>query len=407
MKANVVIPVVGESITEVTVGKWLKKDGDPVTVDEVLCEIESEKATIEVVAEQAGRLQVLVSEGKIQPIGAVIATIDTEANAVVAKAPTAGPIEAKTEVISAPPATQSPTAITPEKKIRATPVAERIMQTTGIDSTTLTGSGPGGKIIKSDVTAALKSTPAEAGKNAVPTLTDAGDRPERRERMSTLRKTISRRLVAAKNETAMLTTINEIDMSAILALRAKFKDGFQERYNVRLGFMSFFVKAVCLALKEYPVVNAGIEGDEIVYHDYCDIGIAVAAPRGLVVPIVRNAEKLSLAAIEQQIAYLADRARDNKLSIEEMTGGTFSITNGGVFGSLISTPIINVPQSAILGMHTIQERPVAINSQVVIRPMMYVSLSYDHRIIDGRESVLFLVRVKQLLEEPARMLMEI
>ncbi|RMF56679.1 MAG: 2-oxoglutarate dehydrogenase complex dihydrolipoyllysine-residue succinyltransferase, partial [Calditrichaeota bacterium] len=232
-------------------------------------------------------------------------------------------------------------------------------------------------------------------------------RPERRERMSTLRKTIARRLVAAKNETAMLTTFNEVDMSAIMELRKKYKESFKERYEIGLGFMSFFTRAVCLALKEWPAVNASIEDDYIVYHDYCDISIAVSTPRGLVVPVIRNADKLSLAEIEKAVAELAKKARENSLTIDEMTGGTFTITNGGVFGSLMSTPIINPPQSAILGMHKIEERPVVVNGEIVIRPMMYVALSYDHRIIDGRESVSFLVRVKELLEDPARMLLEI
>ena len=416
---EVKVPPVGESITEVTLSRWLKKDGDQVAMDEAVAELESDKATFELTAEKAGVLKTIAKEGDVLPIGAVVCTIEG-AGAAAAQAPKA----------EAPTATATATATTEKTYASGTPspAAAKILAEKGVDSKAVSGSGVGGRITKADamgaVTADLVSEnpqggrqKSEAGSQKPEVVGTSGAKTpdsalktsdstrERREKMSPLRKTVARRLVAVKNETAMLTTFNEVDMSPIMELRAKYKDKFKEKHGVGLGFMSFFTKAVCEALKEWPAVNARIEGDEVVYSNFADISIAVSTPKGLVVPVIRNADSLSLADIEKAVAGLAAKARDNKLTIDEMTGGTFTITNGGVFGSMMSTPIINSPQSAILGMHNIIERPVAVNGQVVIKPMMYVALSYDHRIIDGRESVSFLVRVKQLLEDPARLLL--
>jgi 2-oxoglutarate dehydrogenase E2 component (dihydrolipoamide succinyltransferase) len=411
---QVKVPTVGESITEVTLSRWIKKDGDSVAMDEAIAELESDKATFELTAEKTGTLKTIAKEGDVLPIGAVVCTIEGAGSGV--SAPVAQP------VVSA--ASASSVAATSTEKTYASgtpsPAAAKILAEKGINPASIPGNGVGGRITKADaltaVTADLVSENPQGGKKAEgaspkveikapqPTSVQNSDR-ERREKMSPLRKTVARRLVAVKNETAMLTTYNEVDMSPIMELRAKYKDKFKEKHGVGLGFMSFFTKAVCEALKEWPAVGARIEGEEVVYSNFADISIAVSAPKGLVVPVIRNADSMGLADIEKAVAALAAKARDNKLSLEEMTGGTFTITNGGVFGSMMSTPIINSPQSAILGMHNIIERPVAVNGQVVIRPMMYVALSYDHRIIDGRESVSFLVRVKQLLEDPARLLL--
>ncbi|MFT4023128.1 MAG: 2-oxoglutarate dehydrogenase complex dihydrolipoyllysine-residue succinyltransferase [Flavihumibacter sp.] len=385
------VPVVGESITEVTVLKWLKKDGDLVRRDEVMAELESEKATFELNAEEAGKLTTLFKEGDTVKIGEPIASIDTNvAVPDVVEAPVAVKESARPAAANAPV-----TAIAND--IKATPVAAAIIADKKVDPKSVTASGSNGRILKHDVLEALNNPGRKPGAALF-------GREERREKMSNLRKTVSRRLVEAKNTTAMLTTFNEVDMGPVMAIRAQYKDKFKEGHGVNLGFMSFFTKAVCYALQEWPAVNAYIDGDSIIYHDYCDISIAVSAPKGLVVPVIRNAESLSMAEIEKKVVELATKARDNKLSMEEMQGGTFTITNGGVFGSLMSTPIINIPQSAILGMHKIQERPMAVNGQVVVKQMMYLALSYDHRIIDGRESVSFLVRVKELLEKPELLL---
>ena len=403
MSLEIKVPPVGESITEVTLSRWIKQDGDVVEMDEIIAELESDKATFELTAEKAGTLKTIAKEGDTLEIGATVCTIEEgaaapakKAEAAPAAAPAAekaAPAESKTEYAAGTPS----------------PAAAKILAEKGLETTT--GTVVGGRITKED---ALKAEPAKAAKAespkaAAPAAKAAASngRAERREKMSSLRKTVAKRLVAVKNETAMLTTFNEVDMQPIMDIRAKYKDKFKEKHGVGLGFMSFFTKAVCEALKDFPAVNARIEGEEIVYSDFVDVSIAVSAPKGLVVPVIRNADSLSLAQIEQAVMELAVKARDNKLAIDEMTGGTFTITNGGVFGSMMSTPIINAPQSAILGMHNIVERPVALNGQVVIRPMMYVALSYDHRIIDGRESVGFLVRVKQLLEDPARLLLGI
>jgi len=398
MSIEIKVPTVGESISEVTLVKWHKQDGQWVDRDEVIAELESEKATFELNAEQAGVIRIIAKEGDTLNIGDVVCSIDTDA------AKPEGAAEEK-PVAEKPKEEPKPEAAAPaqtagsksQTDIKATPVAAAIIADKKVDVKAVTASGSNGKIMKQDVMDALSNPGRIPG-------TVLFERNEREQKMSNLRKTISRRLVEAKNTTAMLTTFNEVDMSAIMEIRKKYKDKFKELHGVNLGFMSFFTKACTYALMEWPSVNAYIDGEHILYHDYCDISIAVSAPKGLVVPVIRNAESLSMAGIEAKVVELATKAKDNKLTIEEMTGGTFTITNGGIFGSMMSTPIINIPQSAILGMHNILERPMAVNGQVVIKPMMYLALSYDHRIIDGRESVGFLVRVKELLENPAQML---
>jgi 2-oxoglutarate dehydrogenase E2 component (dihydrolipoamide succinyltransferase) len=390
MALEIKVPTVGESISEVTIARWNKQNGDYVEMDELLCELESDKATFELNAEAAGVFTRKGNEGDTIKVGDLIAVIDTSA----AK-PAGSPEKKKEEPIAEAPKAK---VETPAKESYATgapsPAAVKILAEKSIDPKDVKGTGKDGRITKADaMDAKLKVT-----------RNDAKSRDSRREKMTSLRKTVSKRLVAAKNETAMLTTFNEVEMKPIMDLRNQYKNVFKETFGVNLGFMSFFTKAVCVALKQFPAVNAYIDGEEIIYHDYCDISIAVSAPKGLVVPVIRNAEAMSLADIEKEVMTLAGKARDNKLSIEEMTGGTFTITNGGVFGSMMSTPIINPPQSAILGMHNIVERPVVRDGQIVIRPMMYLALSYDHRIIDGRESVGFLVKVKQCLENPLLLL---
>jgi 2-oxoglutarate dehydrogenase E2 component (dihydrolipoamide succinyltransferase) len=404
---EVKVPMVGESITEVVMGEWKKSDGDYVEVDEPICVIESEKAAMDIVAEKAGQLRVKAQTGDTLKIGDLIAEIDTSVQAG----------ESKPEAEKDKEAREVPGETREHEKIFITPVAKKMLEEAGIAAETVKGSGPAGRITKADALQAIeteKNKQVQVDEKKVETV-PAGvekidfdrERKETREPMSTLRRTIARHLVSAKNETAVLTTMNEIDMSAVLKLRGELKEEFLDKFGVKLGFMSFFGRAVCIALKEMPIVNARIEGDDIVYHHYVDLSIAVSTPRGLLVPVIRHADRLSMAELENQIQEIAIKARDGKLTIQDMSGGTFTITNGGVFGSLLSTPIINAPQSAVLGMHNIQERPVAIDGQVVIRPMMYVALSYDHRIIDGRESVLFLVHVKKLLENPNRMLLEL
>lgn len=408
---DIKVPTVGESISEVTLIKWLKSDGAYVERDEVIAELESEKATFEVNAEKAGVLKAVGKEGDTLKIGDVVAQIDETALKPGGASSNGQPAEAKKETTpqpeapketSAPPQAQKQEGLMVEKPqpaadVKATPVASAMMADKKLNPAVIIPSGTGGKIVKDDVLEALSNPGKKPGIALF-------NREDKREKMSNLRKTISRRLVEAKNTTAMLTTFNEVDMSRIMAIRTANKDKFKEAHGVNLGFMSFFAKGVCFALQEWPAVNAYIDGEEIIYHQYCDISIAVSAPKGLVVPVIRNAESLSMAEIEKKVVELATKAKENKLSMEEMQGGTFTITNGGVFGSLMSTPIINIPQSAILGMHKIQERPVVVEGQIVVRPMMYLALSYDHRIIDGRESVSFLVRVKELLENPELLL---
>jgi 2-oxoglutarate dehydrogenase E2 component (dihydrolipoamide succinyltransferase) len=397
------IPSPGESITEVEIGSWLKADGDYVLLDETICEIETDKATLPLIAESAGALKIILQEGETAGIGDVACSIDTEA---------AQPETSSAEISSV----TSETADSPEQSVSTTdsyaaghpsPAARKMMAEQGIAN--VSGGGPGGRITKEDVQQHGRQVPeavaaAESAQQAeAPEV--SGSRNKKRERLSRLRRKLAERLVAVKSETAMLTTFNEVDMQAIFDLRSQSKDVFLEKYKVKLGFMGLFTKACTEALKDFPAVNAQLDGDEIVFHDYVDMGIAVSAPKGLMVPVVRNAESMTLPQIETEIGRLAKRARDNKLSIEEMEGGTFSITNGGVFGSMLSTPILNPPQSAILGMHNIVERPMAVNGKVVIRPVMYLALSYDHRIVDGQQSVSFLVRVRENLENPTRMLL--
>ena len=395
------VPAVGESITEVTISTWLKKDGDFVTLDEIIAEVESDKATFELPAEATGILRIVAKEKTALPIGGLICKIEITEGA---------PAKSAASTTATPAAAAPPSSGTSYAAGYPSPAAAKILDEKGVSTAQVQGSGVGGRITKEDAvnSQASVSKPAEAKAatpSAPPVIVSGGARNVRREKMTSLRKTIARRLVAVKNETAMLTTFNEVDMKPVMELRSRYKDQFKEKYGVGLGFMSFFTKAICAALKDFPAVNASIEGDEIVYHDYCDVSIAVSTPRGLVVPVIRNAEALTMAQIESEVVRLATKGRDGKLSIEEMTGGTFSITNGGVFGSMLSTPIINPPQSAILGMHNIVERPVVKNGEVVVRPIMYLALSYDHRVIDGRESVSFLVRTKEMLEDPGRLIL--
>ena len=399
MAIEIKVPSVGESITEVTLVKWLKQNGEWVERDEVIAELESEKATFEINAQQAGILTTVAKEGDTLKIGDVACTIDdTAVRPEKAEAPKA---EEKKESSpkEEPKKAEEKKSTAPSKvaDVKTTPVAAAILADKKVDVKNITATGSNGRILKHDVLDALSNP----GRSIGQPMFSRDDKPEK---MSNLRKTISRRLVEAKNTTAMLTTFNEVDMSAIMELRTKYKEIFKKQHGTNLGFMSFFTKAVCFGLQEWPTVNAMIDGENIIHHNYCDISIAVSAPKGLVVPVIRNAESLSMAEIELKVVELATKAKENKLTIEEMTGGTFTITNGGVFGSLMSTPIINIPQSAILGMHKIQERPIVVNGQIVIKPMMYLALSYDHRIIDGRESVSFLVRVKEMLENPEQLL---
>ncbi|MBS1647685.1 MAG: 2-oxoglutarate dehydrogenase complex dihydrolipoyllysine-residue succinyltransferase [Bacteroidetes bacterium] len=403
------VPSPGESITEVTIARWLKQTGDVVEKDEPLAEIDSDKATLTLNAEDSGKLELIAKEGDTVKIGQVVVKIDTsfkpEEKPATAAAPTPAPKKEETKA-EAKKETVSASAGTPGNNSYAngnpSVAAAKIMTENGVKANQINGSGKDGRITKQDVLSAL----ANGLPNVQEVLSNSwkGGRDKDRQKMTALRKTVAKRLVAVKNETAMLTTFNEVDMSGIYAIRAAYKDKFKEVYGTNIGFMSFFTKAVCEALYHFPAVNAMIDGDEIVYNRYCDIGIAVSAPKGLMVPVLRNTELMSLAQIENEIKTLAIKARDGKLTIPEMEGGTFTITNGGVFGSMMSTPIINPPQSAILGMHNVVERPMAINGKVEIRPMMYVALSYDHRIIDGRESVGFLVKVKEMLENPSRIL---
>ena len=388
------VPSPGESISEVQIANWVVKSGDFVQNGQVIAEIDSDKATLEMTAEASGEITILAAAGDTVAVGATAATIDTSKQGN-APAPAAAP-KAEAAPVAAP--TPAPAAASYAAG-HAAPAAAKMMAENNVTATQVSGTGPGGRILKSDVASAMS---AGFDTNAVPTRT--GERTERREKMTMLRKKVAERLVSVKNNTAMLTTFNEVNMKPAMDLRAKYKELFKEKHGVGLGFMSLFTKAVCEALQQFPAVNARIDGTDIVYNSFCDIGIAVSTPKGLMVPIVRNAEMLSLADIEKSIGGLAKKARDGKITVDDMTGGTFTITNGGVFGSMLSTPIINPPQSAILGMHNIVERPIAENGQVVIRPIMYIALSYDHRIIDGKESVGFLVKLKEMLENPERML---
>jgi 2-oxoglutarate dehydrogenase E2 component (dihydrolipoamide succinyltransferase) len=409
MLIEVKVPSPGESITEVQLVNWMVQDGDFVEKDAELAEIDSDKATLTANAEASGKIKILVEAGETIAVGTVIAQIDTEVKGMAQKS---GPNAAKTEtakpeqvkVQDPKPDMIEVKTDTPavESSLHITPLARKLMEEKKVSEQDILEYI---RITRKEVmeVAENKARPSE---KAAASSSWGGSRDEERKKMTTLRIKLSQRLVSVKNETAMLTTFNEVNMSNIMTLKKQYNDTFKEKYGVGIGFMSFFTKAVTVALGQFPQVNAMIDGDELVYHKYADIGIAVSAPKGLVVPVIRNAEMLSLADIELKIKVLATKARDNKLTLEEMTGGTFTITNGGVFGSMMSTPILNPPQSAILGMHNIVERPIAVNGQVMIAPMMYLALSYDHRVIDGRESVSFLVKVKEVLENPVKMLFD-
>jgi len=414
MSIEIKIPSIGESITEVTLTTWLKEDGDFVEEGDILCEIESDKATVELPAEESGVLKRNAEEGAELEIGAVIGSLEPGEGAAPKKEATkdSGANESSAQESSS--GSSSSGGDSTGDKNYPSPAARKIMAEKGLDAGDVHGTGKDGRITKSDAMGAEKSQPKKESTAPAPSQAIAAQSPEvggerviRREKMSRLRKTIANRLTEAKNSTAMLTTFNEIDMHWIMELRKKYKEQFKEKHEIGLGFMSLFTKACTIALKEVPGVNAMLDGEEMVFHDYADVGIAVSTPKGLVVPVIRNAEALNLAQIEKEIKRLALKGRDGKLTLDEMSGGTFTITNGGVFGSMLSTPIINIPQSGILGMHNIVERPVAINGQVVVHPVMYVALSYDHRIVDGKESVTFLYRVKELIEDPARMLLDV
>jgi 2-oxoglutarate dehydrogenase E2 component (dihydrolipoamide succinyltransferase) len=401
------VPSPGESISEVEIAQWLVSDGDYVTKDQAIAEVDSDKATLELPAEESGVITLKAAEGDVVKVGQVVCLIDTSAAAPAGQPVKETKAEApKAEVAASAPkeekvAAPNPDPVKKESYANGTPsvAAAKILAENGVPASKVNGTGKDGRITKQDVVAAMS-----AGFDTSSAAAWGGSREQSREKMSMLRRKIAERLVSVKNETAMLTTFNEVDMKPIMDLRAKYKDAFAKHHEVNLGFMSFFTKAVTEALNIFPAVNAQIDGNEMVFHKYADIGIAVSSPKGLMVPVVRNAEQMSLADIEREIKRLAIKARDGKITPDDMTGGTFTITNGGVFGSMLSTPIINPPQSAILGMHNIVERPVAVNGQVEIRPIMYVALSYDHRIIDGKESVGFLVKVKEMLENPERML---
>lgn len=396
------IPSPGESITEVEIATWLVENGDYVELDQPIAEIDSDKATLELPAEFAGTIELLVEEGETVEVGQIVCKIDTSA-----KAPEGAPKKKENAEEAAPKKEEAPKQekvapvkpVANDNSVKATPVAKEMMQQNNISGNSIKGSGNNGKITKADIEAYISG-----GIDTSYIQGWGGTRMESREKMSMLRRKVAERLVSVKNETAMLTTFNEVDMSTVMAVRSQYKDKFKEVHGVNLGFMSFFTKAVTEALRLFPAVNAQIDEKEMIFHDYADIGIAVSSPKGLMVPVLRNAEQMNLAEIEAEIKRLAIKARDGKLGIEEMTGGTFTITNGGVFGSMLSTPIINPPQSAILGMHNIVERPIAVNGKVEIRPIMYVALSYDHRIIDGKESVSFLYKIKEMIENPVKLI---
>jgi len=391
MATEVLVPTLGESITEATLGEWLKQPGDKVAADEPIASLETDKVSVEVPSPVAGVMgQHAVQVGDTVQVGAMIATVEAGGGAAAAApAPAASP--------------DAPAALSPSVR--------RAVLEHGVDPATIKGTGKDGRLTKEDVAAA--ATAATAAKApaaevpATPSVAASTGRKEERVRMTRLRQTIARRLKDAQNSAAMLTTFNDVDMSAVIEARTKYKDLFEKKHGVRLGFMGFFVKAACMALKDIPAVNASIEGDEIIYHDYADISVAVSAPNGLVVPVIRDADQLSVAGIEKTIGDFGRRAKDGTLKMDEMKGGTFTISNGGVFGSLMSTPIINPPQSAVLGLHRIEDRPVVRDGQVVVRPMMYLALSYDHRLIDGREAVTFLVALKNAMEDPTRILIDL
>jgi 2-oxoglutarate dehydrogenase E2 component (dihydrolipoamide succinyltransferase) len=439
MAVEIKVPPVGESITEGTISRWLKKDGEAVRADEPLVEVETEKATTEISAPQAGTLRITVPEGQTVAIGAVVGRIEKGAPAGQPEARErqresgAEPVEARQDGPArvSPPAISRPAAV--REDVLLSPSARHLANEKGIDVRQLTGTGPSGRITKEDVLGYLQQQRPQELQPAAPAgpASETKERPiaeaapslpgapaeknaavpapprETRQRLSSIRLRIAERLVAAQHTAAILTTFNEADLSAVMALRNRYKEAFRQKHGVGLGFMSFFVKAAVEALRAFPMVNAWIDGSDIVFHEHQNIGVAVSTEKGLMVPVLREAERMSFAEIEKRIAELAEKAREGKITVEDLQGGTFTITNGGIFGSLLSTPILNPPQSAIMGMHAIQQRPVAIQDQVVIRPMMYLALSYDHRLIDGREAVQFLVRIKECIESPERMLLEI
>jgi 2-oxoglutarate dehydrogenase E2 component (dihydrolipoamide succinyltransferase) len=425
MAVEIKVPALGESVTEATVAKWLVKAGDTVTIDQPLCELETDKVTVEVNASVAGTVvDLAVPEGTTVEVGGVLCHLEAGAAGAAAKpAAAAAPPAAAAPAAPKPAPTPAPTpapAPAPAPVAAAAPVAaganiaasgpatRKLVEETGVAASAIQPTGKDGRATKADVLAALSSIPAPSAPTAKPAV-PAGPRlradREERVRMTRLRRTIANRLKEAQNTAAMLTTFNEVDMTAVMALRERLKEDFEKKHGARLGFMSFFVKACIAGLKELPAVNAEIEGDEIIYKNYYDIGVAVGSPQGLVVPVLRDADSLSFAEVEKGIAELGKKAREGKLTIADLTGGTFTISNGGVYGSLMSTPILNPPQSAILGMHKIQQRPMAVGGEIKLRPMMYLAVSYDHRIIDGREAVLFLVRVKECIEDPERLLL--
>ncbi len=412
MSTEVKVPTLGESVTEATIGEWLKQPGDPVALDEPIASLETDKVAVEVPSPVAGVMgQQVAAVGETVNVGAVIATI--EAGDGKAAAPAAAPAPAAKEAAApAPAATTAPADESGDDVPTLSPAVRRLVLEHGVDPTKIKGSGKDGRLTKEDVLAAANAAPETApapgaAPAAVPAASGAPGRREERVKMPRMRQTIAKRLKSAQETAAMLTTFNDVDMSAVIATRDKYRESFEKKHGVRLGFMSFFTKAVALAAHDIPAVNARIDGDEIVYHDYLDVSIAVSAPNGLVVPIVRNAESLSFAGIEKAIADLGKRAKEGTLTMDDMTGGTFTISNGGVFGGLMSTPIINPPQSAVLGLHRIEDRPVVRNGEIVIRPMMYIALSYDHRLIDGREAVTFLKTIKEAIEDPARLLIDL
>ncbi len=409
MATEVKVPVLGESITEATVGEWLKNPGDPVRADEPIASLETDKVSVEVPSPVAGVMgEHVVKVGDTVEVGAVIAII-ADAGGAAAPAPAAAAAAPAPTPAPAPAAAPAPSA----DAAALSPSVRRAVLETGVDPSTVQGTGRDGRLTKDDVIAAASSKPAApapapaAAPAPVAAPASTGGRKEERVRMTRLRQTVAKRLKEAQNTAAMLTTFNDVDMTAVIEARAKYKDLFEKKHGVRLGFMGFFVKAACMALKDIPGVNGSIEGDEIVYHDYCDVSVAVSAPQGLVVPVIRDAQDLSVAGIERTIGDFGKRAKDGTLKMDEMKGGTFTISNGGVFGSLMSTPIINPPQSAVLGLHRIEDRPVVRNGQVVVRPMMYLALSYDHRLVDGREAVTFLVAIKNAIEDPTRLLIDL
>lgn len=409
MSTEVKVPTLGESVTEATVGEWLKQPGDAVAVDEPIASLETDKVAVEVPSPVAGVMgQQVAAVGDTVAVGAVIATIEAGSG----KAPAAAPAPAARAEAAAPAPAATATDNAVDTVTTMSPAVRRLVLEHGVDPTKIKGTGKDGRLTKEDVLAAANAAPEAAPAPAAPAASApaAGGAPGRREervKMTRMRQTIAKRLKSAQDTAAMLTTFNDCDMSAVMATRERYRDSFEKKHGVRLGFMSFFTKAVALAAHDIPAVNGRIEGDEIVYHDYLDVSVAVSAPNGLVVPVVRNAESLSFAEIEKAIADLGKRAKDGTLTMADMTGGTFTISNGGVFGGLMSTPIINPPQSAVLGLHRIEDRPVVRNGEIVVRPMMYLALSYDHRLVDGREAVTFLKTIKEAIEDPTRLLIDL